>query len=46
MDYLTDIKPLEDQGMTDAEIASLLSAPTSRDIQIRRRLKSSFTNRR
>lgn len=34
MDYLTDIKPLEDQGMTDAEIASLLSASTSRDIQI------------
>lgn len=34
MDYLIDIKPLEDQGMTDAEIASLLSASTSRDIQI------------
>ena len=33
IDYLTDVQPLE-ATMTDAEIASVLSASTSRDIQI------------
>ena len=32
--YLDDIKPLEDQGLTDAEIAALISASTLSDIPI------------
>ena len=32
MDYIRDIKPLEDAGKTDAEIATLLSAKTVTDM--------------
>jgi hypothetical protein len=34
LDYLSQIKPLEDQGMSDADIASLLAASTNKDIAI------------
>lgn len=34
IDYLTQVKPLEDAGMTDAEIAALLAASTASDIPI------------
>lgn len=34
VDYLSQVKPLEDAGMTDAEIAALLAASTASDIPI------------
>ena len=34
LDYLVQIKPLEDDGMSDADIASLLAASTNKDISI------------
>lgn len=34
IEYLRDVKPLEDQGMSDADIASLLAASTNKDISI------------
>jgi hypothetical protein len=34
IDYLSQVKPLEDAGMTDAEIAALLAASTASDIPI------------
>lgn len=34
LDYLSQIEPLEDQGMSDADIVSLLAASTNKDIAI------------
>ena len=34
IDYISQVKPLEDAGMTDAEIAALLAASTASDIPI------------
>jgi len=34
IDYLTDVEPLEAQGLTDAEIAALLAASTLSDIPV------------
>lgn len=34
IDYISQVKPLEDAGMTDAEIAALLAASTASDIPV------------